>query len=1072
MTNNMRKTNLFLIFCILFAQTTFAAILPGTLGNGIEGIAYNEVLFTSDKVNPKDSSIRWKVLQEPPGIKMDPKGKYVGKPLKSGNYTLQVIVYQAVGSRLDLKDSATIKHTINATTPPKINGPLTLPSGKYDQRYQQIAGGYRLTATSDYPFPPNSQYPSGFIWEDIKASEFQSLPKGLNLDPRSGVITGTPTGSAPIPASNQTYTFRVKATDMVGKFATANFTLVVNRADPPEILSQCPMPEGLETLNYSAFTLRGAKGKAPYSWFISPRANFAPGLTIDSRTGVISGKPTRYGTYNFNLVLQDSNGLTANKTCSITIRPAPEIVVKPIFQCAQVGGSACDEIEALGGDQPYSWSATGLPGITINSTSGSKARICGNFTQAGNFTVSVTARDKTGRVDIEQFVFQVRPQLALTSSCPLDVGVQNSYYSANLTATGGKEPYSWALEPPNKGLPSGLTLNSTSGRISGTPISYGNFTFSYRVTDSCGKFVTANCSVTINPPLAQPSCSPPCITEGVPLSPTGLFSASGGKPPYTYDAPSTLPPGLNFSAGGILSGTPSSAGNLTISTTIRDSLGNSKPAICFLLINPVLQITSLALPPAKMGEAYSAILTTTGGFGQKTWALAPPNNTLPPNLSLNPLTGVISGTPQTTGEFKVNLSVTDSCGSASNATAEIDIFVSNVGSAFLPCGKAANAGGVGQFNYIVDLGASSGQFSFSGNALSIPDRFVLRFGNSILLDTGSFSGLVNQTFIKSASQRWLTIETDAPIGGTAWTFTVSCATPTPAPIVAVQSSASQIQGSVFNQSMNFPFKSLFSLPTSKLMDFGLSQMLPIFSISITETTFRDYCEFLNSVASEDTFNLYNPSMQNLGISRTGSMGSFSYTVDSDCDDYPVTHVSWFDAARYANWLANGKPVGSQDSSTTEDGVYRLASQPISRNTINPNTGNTPVFWLLNENEWYASAYLKSDASGLWTYPTQSNSMPDSTGSNPANFANFGGVFGETTPVGFFSQSPGPFGTFDQAGNVREWTETLDSNSGKTMRIIRGGSWADPASAMRADESHVADPTLEDDKTGFRIGGAP
>ena len=76
------------------------------------------------------------------------------------------------------------------------------------------------------------------------------------------------------------------------------------------------------------------------------------------------------------------------------------------------------------------------------------------------------------------------------------------------------------------------------------------------------------------------------------------------------------------------------------------------------------------------------------------------------------------------------------------------------------------------------------------------------------------------------------------------------------------------------------------------------------------------------------------------------------------------------------------------------------------------------------------------------------------------------------PVGFFDQSPGPFGTFDQGGNVREWTETLDTSSGSPKRIIRGGSWADPAISMRADESHVADPNLEDDKTGFRIGGAP
>jgi hypothetical protein len=245
-----------------------------------------------------------------------------------------------------------------------------------------------------------------------------------------------------------------------------------------------------------------------------------------------------------------------------------------------------------------------------------------------------------------------------------------------------------------------------------------------------------------------------------------------------------------------------------------------------------------------------------------------------------------------------------------------------------------------------------------------------------------------------------------------------------------------------------------------------------FLIGNNEVTLNQYVEFLNSVARSDPNHLYNPLMQGSGVMRAGGIGSYSYTADNGFSNYPVCYVSWFDVARYANWLANGKPTGSQGPTTTENGAYNLASSNIIRNVINPNTGQPPRFWLLNEAEWYASAYLKSDGSALWTYPTRSNSAPDASGSNPKNFANFGGAFGETTPVGFFNQSRGPFGTFDQAGNVREWTETIDSNSGKAMRIIRGGSWADPASAMRADESQIADPSLEDDKTGFRIGGAP
>jgi hypothetical protein len=245
-----------------------------------------------------------------------------------------------------------------------------------------------------------------------------------------------------------------------------------------------------------------------------------------------------------------------------------------------------------------------------------------------------------------------------------------------------------------------------------------------------------------------------------------------------------------------------------------------------------------------------------------------------------------------------------------------------------------------------------------------------------------------------------------------------------------------------------------------------------FLIGNNEVTLNQYVEFLNSVGRSDPNHLYNPLMQGSGVMRAGGSGYYSYTVDEGFENYPVAYVSWFDAARYANWMANGKPAGSQGPATTEDGTYTMGSSSIVRNTINPNTDAPPTFWLLNESEWYTSAYLKSDGTALWSYPTQSNAAPNSTGANPANFANFGGAFGETTPVGFFDQSPGPFGTFDQAGNVREWTETLDTSSISPMRIIRGGSWADPDEVMKADESQISDPSLEDDKTGFRIGGAP
>jgi formylglycine-generating enzyme required for sulfatase activity len=141
-------------------------------------------------------------------------------------------------------------------------------------------------------------------------------------------------------------------------------------------------------------------------------------------------------------------------------------------------------------------------------------------------------------------------------------------------------------------------------------------------------------------------------------------------------------------------------------------------------------------------------------------------------------------------------------------------------------------------------------------------------------------------------------------------------------------------------------------------------------------TNSEYVEFLNAVAATDTYSLYYSNMAGVigGITRSGTSGSYTYSVKTNYGNKPLNFVSWFDCARYCNWLHNEKPTGSQNSSTTEDGAYTL-NGAVSGNVAVRNSG--AKYHIPTENEWYKAAYYKGDGtnSGYWSYATQSDEMP-------------------------------------------------------------------------------------------------
>jgi hypothetical protein len=315
-----------------------------------------------------------------------------------------------------------------------------------------------------------------------------ALPDGLLLN-SSGIISGTPT------AASITSTFTVKVSDSSTSPNTVTQALTIQVAGAGSILiTSFTLPDAMVSTPYSG-QLTATGGSGSYSWNLSS-GSLPGGLTLNGATGLISGTPRSAGTFLFTVTVTDTANSAVTASLNFTLRAnVIAIVTTSPLPVAPAGGAFSQTFIATGGTAPYTWSIpSGLipRGLVLNQVTGILSGVP-TLPGAYNLPVTVTTTNDTTTTVFFLQVTGSGSLLTITTTDLIPAPVVNTYFSRQLTATGGTTPYTWS-QASGTSLPAGLVLNA-AGVISGIPTTTGATTVTLQVTD------TATLPVTVKQPL-------------------------------------------------------------------------------------------------------------------------------------------------------------------------------------------------------------------------------------------------------------------------------------------------------------------------------------------------------------------------------------------------------------------------------------------------------------------------------------------------------------------------------------------------------------------------------------------
>lgn len=585
------------------------------LENGTAGRTYGPVTFETDAED--GAYVTWTASGLPAGLTLgNLTGILTGTPTTAGYYSFTVTAQSGAYT-------ATKTFTITINPSLTITTDSELPSAL-------VNSAYSVTLSSSASDSEN------VIWSRISGT----LPTGLTLS-NSGIISGTPTASG-------TFNFVIQASiENTSYTDSQDFEITVM---PVITITTSSLDSGKAGSSYSQ-TLAASPSGLSYTWSVLS-GDFPSDLTLDSSSGTITGTPSSAGTYTFT-VRALSGSLYGDKIFTLTINSAFSIIT----ESSDLGYAKMNEYYSfdLKTDAEDSssviWSLTGgslPPGMYLASYTG---RIYGTPTTAGYYAFTVSA--VSGALTAEKtLALIVRPSLSITTSSPLPAGVINQVYSQDIqTDAEAGNIVTWSLVSGD--LPNGITFNTSTGRLYGTPSSAG--TYAFTIGAKSGSYTAENKTFTLTM-LPSLSITTSALTNAkVSRSYSeDISAASISGQTYTWSLLSgDLPAGLTLSSSTTstitLSGTPTTEGTYTFTLQVS-AAGMTANQTFTLTVEPLMTITTASLPDGKMNRSYSASLTTeVESSAFVIWSVV--GGALPEGLTLGSYTGAITGTPTRAGYF-------------------------------------------------------------------------------------------------------------------------------------------------------------------------------------------------------------------------------------------------------------------------------------------------------------------------------------------------------------------------------------------------------------------------------------